>query len=45
MTKRVIATARAVIGTDGNLLTVFEQVGYKTCTPEPTDSSDPASGC
>ncbi len=45
VTKRVLATARARIGSSGNLLGVFEQVGYRVCPPEPTDPSDPASGC
>ena len=43
--KRVIATARARIGNNGNLLSVFEQIGYHVCTPEPPVASDPASGC
>jgi len=46
VSKRVLATVRARIGTSsGNLLNLFEQVGYRTCTAEPTDPSDPASGC
>ena len=45
VSRRVLATVRAKIGNAGNLLSVFEQVGYRTCTAEPTDPSDPASGC
>lgn len=45
VSKRVLATVRARIGNSGNLLTLFEQIGYRTCTAEPTNPSDPASGC
>lgn len=43
--KRVIGTVRVKLGVGGNLLAVFEQIGYRTCTPEPPDPGDPASGC
>jgi Tfp pilus assembly protein PilX len=44
--KRVMATVHATLGSSGNLLTVFEQVGYKQCTSvAPPSSSDPAAGC
>lgn len=45
VTERVEAIVRASVGSSGNLFTVFQQVGYTTCTPQPTDASDPASGC
>ena len=45
VTKRVLATARMRIGSGGNLLSPFEQIGYRVCPPEPSDASDPASGC
>ncbi len=44
--KRVIATAHAEVGSSGNLLQVFEQVGYNQCTSvAPPTSGDPAAGC
>ena len=45
VTKRVIATAHAELGSTGNLLQVFEQVGYRECTSAPPTSGDPAAGC
>lgn len=46
VSKRVMATAHASLGSSGNLLKVFEQVGYKQCTTvAPPTSSDPAAGC
>lgn len=44
--KRILATAHATLGSSGNLLTVFEQVGYKQCTSaSPPAGGDPATGC
>ena len=44
VTKRVLATVQLQLsGT--NPLSLFKQVGYRTCTPEPPNPSDPASGC
>jgi type II secretory pathway pseudopilin PulG len=45
VSKRVLATAHLRLGSSGNLLAVFEQVGYRQCTPEVPDPGDPASGC
>lgn len=45
VTKRVMATARAELDATDNLVRVFEQVGYETCTPEVPNAADPASGC
>ncbi len=44
--KRVLATAHAELDSSGNLLQVFEQVGYKPCPPiPPPTSGDPSVGC
>lgn len=43
--KRVLATVRLRLSSEGNLLNEFEQIGYRTCPPEATDAEDPASGC
>ena len=40
VTKRVMGTVRARVGTAGNLLAVFEQITFVTCTPEPTNPAD-----
>ena len=44
VTKRVMATVQLQLG-GSNLLSLFKQVAYRVCTPEPSDASDPASGC
>ena len=43
--KRVLATAHAELGSNGNLLQVFEQVGYKQCVTDPAASADPSQDC
>ena len=50
VTKRVMATIHAWIGSpsgtlSGNLLRVFEQVGYIECTTDTPPPNDPAAGC
>lgn len=45
VSKRVLARIRVRLGNGGNLLSPFEQVGYRTCPAQPSDPDDPASGC
>lgn len=45
VSKRVLATAHAELSSTGNLLQVFEQVGYKQCTSVAPTSGDPSAGC
>jgi Tfp pilus assembly protein PilX len=45
VTKRVMGTMHLTLGSGGNLLSLFEQVGYTQCTSVPPDPSDPESGC
>lgn len=45
VTQRAMATVHASVGTNGNLLSLFKQVGYVECSVERPDPSDPASGC
>lgn len=45
VTKRVMATVQLQIDGSNNLLSLFRQVAYRVCTPEPTSPTDPASGC
>jgi hypothetical protein len=45
VTQRVMGTVQLTLGSSGNLLALFKQVGYNECTPAPRDPSDPESGC
>ena len=43
--KRVMGTIHATLGSSGNLVKVFEQVGYEQCVSATPTGTDPSSGC
>jgi len=43
--KRVLATVHLRLNPSGNLLRVFEQVGYRQCASAVPSGSNPAAGC
>ena len=42
--KRVIGTVRLQLGATGNLLSLFQEIGYKQCTAEPPTPANPSRG-
>ncbi|MDQ3572921.1 MAG: hypothetical protein M3383_08695 [Actinomycetota bacterium] len=45
VSKRVLATVHLRLNPSGNLLRVFEQVGYKQCASAVPSTGDPGAGC